>query len=104
MDFLHTVEHFEEACVELTRAADRSEHRAQRARRAMDIEAHFHELRDDLLDLLVGGPFLHDYDHDPSLYIVGSPAGLRYVSCPSAMRSRCRASSMIRSNNRRIAG
>ena len=62
--FLHAVEHLEQPRVELPLPADRAEHRAQRAGRPVHVEAHLDELRDDALDLLVGRPLLHDYNHD----------------------------------------
>ena len=51
--FLHAVEHLEQPRVELPLAADRAEHRAQRAGGAVHVETHLGQLRDDALNLLV---------------------------------------------------
>ena len=71
-------------------AADRADHGPQRARRAVHVESHLHELRDHALDLLVGRAFLHDHNHDvpASCYRHRSPPALRdrLVTAP---RGRC---------------
>jgi hypothetical protein len=43
--------------------ADDSEDRPRDARRAMDVHSQFDQPRDHQLDLFLGGPFLHYYDH-----------------------------------------
>ena len=45
-------------------AADRADHRPQRAGRAVHVEPHLDELRDDALHLLVRRPFLHHNNHE----------------------------------------
>ena len=67
---LDAVVHFEQRRVELPRAADRAEHRARRAGRPVDVEAHLRQLGDDALNLRVGRPFLHDDDHGYCFFLL----------------------------------
>ena len=97
------------ARVELPVAADRAEHRPQRAGRAVHVEAHLDELRDDALHLLVGRPLLHDNNHRYLCsQVLRASSDVRlsnsaHSTPPSAIRSSRRASSMMRSNSRLIA-
>ena len=61
--FLHALEHLDQRGVELAIAADRADDRPQRSRRAVHVEAHLDELRDDVLHLLVFRTFLHYDNH-----------------------------------------
>ena len=101
----------------------------KRAGRAVHVESHLHELRDDPLHLLVRRPLLHHHNHNtslsnshcqrhspvrpptsrvprrptPSLDPVPIPIPVTPTPRSSAIRSSRRASSMIRSNSRLIA-
>ena len=77
--------------IELPVAADRAEHGPQRAGRPVHVESHFHELRDHLLHLIVGGALLHDNNHGraPLSFLTWQPAeaGLRVGAGPHALEN-----------------
>ena len=56
------VEHLDQAGVGMP-LADGAEHGPLDTGRSVDVHAHLDQPRDDLLDLVLGGPFLHHYDH-----------------------------------------
>ena len=56
------------ARIRAARCPDGAEHRARRAGRAVHVDAHLDELRDDLLDLRFGRAFLHHHNHDFDAY------------------------------------
>ena len=62
-DLLHAVEHFQQPRIAGAVPADGADDRPKRAGRSVHVEAHFHQLRDDPLYLVVAGPLLHHYDH-----------------------------------------
>jgi len=62
-DFAHAFEQLEIAMIEVAVNADGAEDRVRFASGAMDVEAAGDEAVDNMLDLGVGGPFLHYDDH-----------------------------------------
>ena len=62
-DFADTFEKFEVAMIEIAMDADGAENGVGCAGGAMYIEAAGDDTIDDVLDLLVGGVFVHDDDH-----------------------------------------
>ena len=90
-DFLHAVQHLEQPWVAGPVAAHRADDGAKRARRAVHVEAHFHELRNDALDLFVGGALLHDYDHDYLFELLMSSESSYVACCPCPRGARAAA-------------
>src|SRR5436190_6056926 len=62
-DLAHAVEQFEVAVIEVAVNADGAEDGVRFAGGAVNVEAAGDEAVDDMLDLGVGGPFLHHDDH-----------------------------------------
>src|SRR5947207_1165184 len=127
-DLAHPVEQFEVEVIEVAVNADGAEDGVRFAGGAVNVEAAGDEAVDDMLDLGVGGPFLHHDDHKSFLFPSLSdskrktrdkrPATANTLpkraahSCPPlalpspecmASRSAARASSMMRSKRRRMA-
>src|SRR5216683_99189 len=67
-DFAHAVEQFEVAMIEVAVNADGAEDGVRLAGGAVNVEAAANEPVDDMLDLGVGGPFLHHDDHESFLF------------------------------------
>ena len=80
-DFAHAVEQFEIAMIEIAVHADGAEDGVRFAGGAMHVEAAGDQAVDDVLDLGVGGAFLHDDDHG---------AGPVPFVCP-ILHAKCRA-------------
>ena len=62
-NFPNAFEQLEITMIEVAVDADGAEYRVRRASRAMNVEAAGDDAIDDVLDLLVGGVFVHDNDH-----------------------------------------
>src|SRR5256886_2182370 len=67
-DLAHAVEQFEVAVIEVAVYADGAEDGVRFAGGAVNVEAAGDEAVDDMLDLGVGGPFLHHDDHKSFLF------------------------------------
>ena len=63
VDFLDAFQEFNPAMIEVRIGADGTQHGLRDTCRAMNIEAHFHQVVNDALDLLFRRALLHHHDH-----------------------------------------
>ena len=63
VNFLHALHHLDDRGVEIVPAADAAQHGVDHAGRAMNVESHFDQPVDHLLNLRFGRALLHDDEH-----------------------------------------
>jgi hypothetical protein len=62
-DFAHALQQLEIAMIEITMDAYRAQNGVRSTGGTMDVETAGDNAIDDMLNLLIGGVFLHHYDH-----------------------------------------